>query len=74
MTDSAPEKLGKYKIIAEVRRGGFAAVYKAVDTTLNHTVALKVLAPHLLRTYIHRAVISATGDGLRGSVRDWRMK
>jgi hypothetical protein len=32
MTDSAPEKLGKYKIIEEAGRGGFAAVYKAVDT------------------------------------------
>jgi len=48
MTDSVPEKLGKYKIIEEVGRGGFAAVYKAVDTTLDRTVALKVLAPHLL--------------------------
>ena len=32
MADSVPEKLGKYKIIEEVGRGGFAAVYKAVDT------------------------------------------
>jgi len=48
MTDSVPEKLGKYRIIEEVGRGSFAAVYKAVDTTLERTVALKVLAPHLL--------------------------
>jgi serine/threonine protein kinase len=56
MTDSLPEKLGKYKIIAEVGRGGFAAVYKAVDTTLSRTVALKVLAPHLLwdPTFVQR--------------------
>jgi serine/threonine protein kinase len=46
MTDAVPEKLGKQKIIEEVGRGGFAAVYKAVDTTLDRTVALKVLAPH----------------------------
>jgi len=51
MTDSLPEKLGKYKIIAEAGRGNFAAVYKAVDTTLDRTVALKVLAPHLLWDY-----------------------
>jgi len=51
MTDSFPEKLGKYKIIAEVGQGDFAAVYKAVDTTLDRTVALKVLAPHLLWDY-----------------------
>ncbi len=56
MTDSVSEKLGKYKIITEVGRGGFAAVYKAVDTTLNRTVALKVLAPHLLwdPTFVQR--------------------
>jgi serine/threonine protein kinase len=56
MTDSFPEKLGKYKIIEEVGRGGFAAVYKAVDTTLERTVALKVLAPHLLwdPTFVQR--------------------
>jgi serine/threonine-protein kinase len=56
MTDSVPENLGKYKIIAEIGRGGFAAVYKAVDTTLDRTVALKVLAPHLLwdPTFVQR--------------------
>jgi len=47
MTDSVPEKLGKYKIIEEVGRGGFAVVYKAVDTTLDRTVALKSLDPRL---------------------------
>jgi serine/threonine-protein kinase len=48
MTNSLPEKLGKYKIIEEVGQGGFAAVYKAVDTILDRTVALNCLAPHLL--------------------------
>lgn len=44
MKVSIPQTLGKYKIVEEIGRGGFAAVYKATDTTLNRTVALKVLA------------------------------
>jgi serine/threonine-protein kinase len=44
MKGSIPQTLGKYKIVEEIGRGGFAAVYKAIDTTLNRTVALKVLA------------------------------
>ena len=38
-------KLGRYDIINEIGRGGFATVYKARDTQLNRLVALKVLHP-----------------------------
>ncbi len=44
MKGSIPQTLGKYKIVEEIGRGGFATVYKAIDITLNRTVALKVLA------------------------------
>ncbi|TEU13764.1 MAG: serine/threonine protein kinase [Anaerolineales bacterium] len=56
MADQFPEKFGKYKIIEEVGRGGFADVYKGIDTTLNRTVALKFLEPRLLRepTFVER--------------------
>lgn len=37
-----PHQLGKFRIDAEIGRGGFGIVYRAFDTQLNRTVALKV--------------------------------
>jgi hypothetical protein len=42
-------QLGKYHVLDELGRGGFATVYRAVDTTLDREVALKVLDPLLMR-------------------------
>jgi serine/threonine protein kinase len=40
-------KLGPYEIVARIGSGGMGEVYRARDTRLNRTVAIKILAPHL---------------------------
>ncbi len=40
-------QLGKYQIESLIGRGGMAAVYRAHDTSLNRSVAVKVLEPSL---------------------------
>lgn len=47
MLNLVGRRINRYKIIAEIGRGGMARVYRAVDTVLGRQVALKVLAPQL---------------------------
>ncbi len=47
MTLSAGTKLGPYEIVAPLGAGGMGEVYKAKDTRLDRSVAIKVLPQHL---------------------------
>ena len=53
-TDTPPSNLvgttlGKYKLTALLGAGGMAEVYRATQTGLERTVAIKVMLPHLAR-------------------------
>ncbi len=47
MTLSAGSRLGPYEIVSPLGAGGMGEVYKARDTRLDRTVAVKVLPQHL---------------------------
>ncbi|HEY3124597.1 MAG TPA: protein kinase, partial [Thermoanaerobaculia bacterium] len=47
MTLASGSRLGPYELVSAVGAGGMGEVYKARDTRLERTVAVKVLPPHL---------------------------
>jgi len=47
MSLSTGERLGPYEIFGLIGKGGMGEVYRARDTRLDRTVAIKVLPPNL---------------------------
>ena len=47
MTIASGTKLGPYEIVGAIGAGGMGEVYKATDTRLERTVAIKVLPSHV---------------------------
>ncbi|HEX6088400.1 MAG TPA: serine/threonine-protein kinase [Thermoanaerobaculia bacterium] len=56
-----PEKIGPYKVVSQLGRGGMGVVYKGRDEALNRFVAIKVLTENLTEdpTFLQRFVREA---------------
>ncbi len=50
MTIAPGSRLGQYEIVSLIGQGGMGEVYKARDTRLDRTVAIKALPEHVTST------------------------
>lgn len=65
MALTAGTRLGPYEIQSPVGGGGMGEVYRARDTRLDRTVAIKILRTHLSDSPEFQQRIVASGTGIR---------
>ena len=65
MSLSPGTRLGPYEITAPIGAGGMGEVYKAKDTRLDRSVAIKVLPEHVSADPERRARFAARGEDHR---------
>ena len=58
--------LGPYDIVASLGAGGMGEVYRARDTRLDRTVAIKVLAAHRISDPLIRQALRSRSPRRRG--------
>src|SRR5580700_8798533 len=65
VADELPERVGRYRIVSRIGRGGMGILFRAEDEMLRRPVALKMLPASLepdderRRRFLHEARVSA---------------